>query len=411
MNAELISVGTELLLGDIVNTNAQYLSRRLADLGVSVFRQTTVGDNRARFTDAIRSALDSSDLIITTGGLGPTEDDLTKETVFSYFGLTPVMHQPSLERIRAFFSAIGRPMSPSNEKQSLFPEEALILENNHGTAPGCIVGKDGKFAVLLPGPPKEMRPMFEESVVPWILERSPGVLVSRTMNFAGIGESAMEQKVLDLMDSENPTVAPYAKDGWCLLRVTARAQDERKAHELIRPVEEEIRSRFGDDLFGTGETTLEAELAKTLIAKKITVATAESCTGGLVASKLISFAGISSVFIEGAVCYANDAKVRRLGVRAVTLGKYGAVSEETAREMAEGICSQSGSELGISTTGIAGPDGGTAEKPVGLVYIGVWLLGKTTVTRCRFAGDRTRIRERAALTALDLARREIMKLT
>ena len=253
--------------------------------------------------------------------------------------------------------------------------------------------------------------MFEESVVPWILERSPGVLVSRTMNFAGIGESAMEQKVLDLMDSENPTVAPYAKDGWCLLRVTARAQDERKAHELIRPVEEEIRSRFGDDLFGTGETTLEAELAKTLIAKKITVATAESCTGGLVASKLVSFAGISSVFIEGAVCYANDAKVRRLGVRAETLGKYGAVSEETAREMAEGICSQSGSELGISTTGIAGPDGGTAEKPVGLVYIGVSLLGKTTVTRCRFAGDRTRIRERAALTALDLARREILKLS
>ena len=411
MNAELISVGTELLLGDIVNTNAHYLSRRLADLGVSVFRQTTVGDNRERFTEAIRSALDSSDIIITTGGLGPTEDDLTKETVFSYFGMSPVLHEPSLAKIQAFFDAIGRPMIESNRKQALFPLEAFILENEHGTAPGCIVGANGKYAILMPGPPKEMKPMFENKVVPWLLERTNRVLVSHTIHFAGVGESAMEQKVLDLMQCANPTVAPYAKDGWCLLRITASAGDSRKAEELIRPVEEEIQRRFGSDIFGYGETTLEEEVAKLLIEKNISVSTAESCTGGLVASKLVSYPGISSVFIEGAVCYANDAKVRRLGVRAETLGKYGAVSEETAREMAEGICSQSGSELGISTTGIAGPDGGTAEKPVGLVYIGISLLGKTTVTRCRFAGDRTRIRERAALTALDLARREIMKLT
>ena len=249
--------------------------------------------------------------------------------------------------------------------------------------------------------------MFEQKVVPWILARASGAIVSRSIHFAGIGESAMERKVLDLMASPNPTVAPYAKDGWCLLRVTAKAESEEKALELIRPVEEEIRNRFGDDIFGYGDTTLEAELAKTLIETKITVATAESCTGGLIASKLVSYAGISSVFIEGAVCYANDAKIRRLGVKPETLESYGAVSEETAREMAEGICAQSGADLGISTTGIAGPDGGTADKPVGLVYIGISLRGRSAVTRCQFAGDRTRIRERAAMTALDLARRAI----
>jgi nicotinamide-nucleotide amidase len=212
------------------------------------------------------------------------------------------------------------------------------------------------------------------------------------------------------MQSPNPTVAPYAKDGWCLLRITASAGDSRKAEELIRPVEEEIRRRFGNDIFGCGETTLEEAVAKLLIEKNISVSTAESCTGGLVASKLVSYPGISSVFIEGAVCYANDAKVRRLGVKMETLEKYGAVSEETAREMAEGICAQSGSSLGISTTGIAGPDGGTEEKPAGLVYIGISLNGTTSVTKHRFAGTRNKVRERAAAAALDLARRMILSL-
>jgi nicotinamide-nucleotide amidase len=410
MNAELISVGTELLLGDIVNTNAQYLSRRLADMGISVFRQTTVGDNRMRFTDAIRAALDASDIIITTGGLGPTEDDLTKETVFNYFGMEAVLHQPSMERIRTIVASYGRVMNSSLEKQALFPREALILENAQGTAPGCIVGKDGKFAILLPGPPGEMRPMFEQKAVPWLLERTDGVLVSRTINFAGIGESAMEQKVLDLMDNANPTVAPYAKDGWCLLRVTARAENEASAQNLIRPVEEEILRRFGDDVIGFGETTLEAELAKLLLAGKITAASAESCTGGLISSRLVSIAGISASFLEGAVCYSNNAKVRRLGVSDKTLAAFGAVSEETAREMAEGICRQSGADLGISTTGIAGPDGGSAEKPVGLVYIGISFRGKTVVYKYQFTGSRTGIRERAASTALDLARRMLINL-
>jgi nicotinamide-nucleotide amidase len=410
MKAELISVGTELLLGDIVNTNAQYLSRRLADLGISVYRQMTVGDNRVRFSEAIRSALDSSDIIIVTGGLGPTEDDLTKETVFEYFGMMPVLHEPSMKRIDHFFSTIGRQMSPSNQKQALFPAEAIVLDNDHGTAPGCIVGKDGKFAILLPGPPREMKPMFEDKALPWLMDRSDSVFVSRTVNFAGIGESAMEEKVRDLVNNENPTVAPYAKDSYCQLRITARAADSSSAFSLIDPVLDDIRSRFGDDIFGYGDTTLEAELAKLLFEKGITIAAAESCTGGIISARLVSVSGISSLFIEGAVCYANDAKVRRLGVKQETLDRFGAVSEETALEMAEGICRGSGSALGISTTGIAGPDGGTDEKPVGLVYIGISLNGRTTVTKHRFAGDRVRIRERAAATALDLARRAVLSL-
>ena len=353
---------------------------------------------------------DSSDIIITTGGLGPTEDDLTKETVFEYFGLTSELHEPSMQRLRDFFTSIGREMTPSNNKQTMFPPEALILENDHGTAPGCIVGRNGKFAILLPGPPKEMKPMFEQKAVPWLLARTDGVLVSRIVNFAGVGESAMEKRVLDLVAQSNPTVAPYAKDGWCMLRVTAHASQEKDALALIDPVMSDIRSRFGDDIFGYGETTIEAELAKLLARNKLTVATAESCTGGLIASRLVSIAGISSSFIEGAVCYSNDAKVRRLGVSGKTLELYGAVSEQTACEMAEGICRTSGADIGISTTGIAGPDGGTDEKPVGLVYIGISFRGKTLAVKHRFAGDRTGVRNRAASTALDSARRTLLHL-
>ena len=410
MKAEIISVGTELLLGDIVNTNAQYLSQRLASLGISVYRQTTVGDNRQRFTDAIRSAFENADMIITTGGLGPTQDDLTKETVFEYFSMTPVIHQPSFDAIKNFFTTIGMPMAASNEKQAAFPIEAEILKNDHGTAPGCIIEKNGKIAVLLPGPPREMKPMFENKALPLLSRYSSGVLISEVFNFIGIGESSMEEKVKDLIDLSNPTVAPYAKDGFCQLRVTANGKDDAEARTLIVPIEADIRARFGDDLFGFNDTSIEEETAKLLIEKKVTIATAESCTGGLIASRLVNFPGISEVFLEGVVAYANAAKTSRLGVPEDVVRIYGAVSEETARSMAEGICKTSGAALGISTTGIAGPDGGTNEKPVGLVYIGLCINGRTNVQRFTFTGSRQRIRERAAMTALDMIRRALLIL-
>jgi nicotinamide-nucleotide amidase len=408
VNVELLSVGTELLLGDILNTNAQYLSRELAGMGFSVYRQTTVGDNRERLLAALDAAFSASDIVITTGGLGPTEDDLTKETVFDYFGLASEMHEESLNRIIERFRKLNRPMAESNKKQALFPKEAFVLPNDNGTAPACIVEKNGKIAVVLPGPPREMMPIFDEQVRPYLSKFCDGTIVSRTIKFIGIGESAMEQKVIDLIKSENPTVAPYAKFAECQLRVSARAKDEKTARGMIRPIEDEIRRRMGADLYGYDTDALEDVVARLVISKKMTLATAESCTGGLVTAKLVNFAGASAFFMQSAVCYSNEAKIQRLGVNPGTLDKFGAVSEECCVEMAEGIARTSSTDIGISTTGIAGPDGGTAEKPVGLVYIGISVRGNTTVKRCTFNGTRNTVRERAALEALDMLRRALM---
>ncbi|MBC2581511.1 competence/damage-inducible protein A [Clostridium sp. DJ247] len=412
MKAEILSVGTEILLGDIVNTNAQYLAKRLADLGIFVYHQSVVGDNVERLKTELGDSFNRADLVITTGGLGPTPDDLTKETGAEYFGKKMFLHEDSLNKLNSHFLKDGKvELKGNNIKQAYFPEGSHILPNNHGTAPGCAIEEDGKVLIVLPGPPREMKPMFEDYVVPFLSKYSSGILESKVLRISGIGEGVMAEQLSDIINNNvNPTVAPYAKEWEVTLRITAKANTTAEALELIVPVESEIRKRLGIHIYGEGETSLEAVLAELLISKDFTISTAESCTGGLIASKLVNYPGISSTFMEGAVTYSNEAKIRRLNVKKETLEKYGAVSEETAREMAEGIAKTSQTNVGIATTGIAGPGGGTPDKPVGLVYVGLYINGETKVKKLQLSGDRDRIRRRVTITALDWLRRELLDM-
>lgn len=408
MNAEILSVGTEILLGDIVNTNAEYIARGLAELGVGVYYQTVVGDNPERMKKAMDIAFDRADVIVTTGGLGPTGDDLTKEIGAEYFKRKLVLDEDTLVRIKTFFDKMKRPMTENNVKQAMIPEGAVVMRNDNGTAPGIIIEGESKTLIMMPGPPREMKPMFDGQVKPFIASRLSGAIVSRTLRIAGVGESAMEARVRDLTDGlKNPTVAPYAKETEAVLRITASAETEKEAEEMIAPVADEIYKRFGEDVYAEGETSIQETVARLLIEKGISAAVAESCTGGLVVSKLIEYPGISEVLVEGAVTYSNDAKIRRLGVKKETIERFGAVSAETAAEMAEGIAKTSKARAGLSTTGVAGP-GPSEGKPEGLVYVGVYFDGKTYVKELHLAGKRNVIRERAAYSALDYFRRKIL---
>lgn len=409
MKAEIIAVGTEILLGDILNTNAQYLSKELAQLGIEVYFQTVVGDNPKRLKDTIFQAFSRADLIITTGGLGPTEDDLTKETAAEYFGEELVLDERALGRIEKYFKRTGRVMTENNRKQAMVPKEhGVVLYNDNGTAPGIIMEKNGKIIAMLPGPPKETVPMFENQVKPYLLAKQEYTFVSEILRVASIGESTMETLVKDIIDAQtNPTIAPYAKMGESILRITAKAKTEEEAHSLIAPVKAALKERLGKAVYAEGETNMQTVVAELLLAQKKTIAVAESCTGGLVTSALVEYPGISEVLLEGCVTYSNEAKMRRLGVKAETLEKYGAVSHETAAEMAEGVARSSGAEIGVATTGIAGPGGGTEEKPVGLVYIGLYVNGQTKTMEYHYTGKRNQIRERAAMYALDLLRKEL----
>jgi nicotinamide-nucleotide amidase len=402
MKAEIITVGTEILLGDIVNTNSQYLAKELAIHGIEVYYQNTVGDNETRLIQAFEESLKRSDIVITTGGLGPTNDDITKEVACKYFNQELKLHEPSLNKIKNYFKKLNIELSENNKKQAYFPDEAIILENNNGTAPGAILRKDNKTIIILPGPPREMKAMFEESVKLYLQKLTDSVLVSKTLRTFGIGESLLEEKVIDIINAQsNPTIAPYAKESEAILRITAKAKNEKEANDLINPVIDEIKNRVGEFIYGEGNTSLEEEVAKLVVDKNMTIAVAESCTGGLVSSSLINYPGISSVFMEGCVTYSNEAKISRLGVKKETLDRYGAVSKETAKEMAEGIAKNFNTNIGLSTTGIAGPQGGTDEKPVGLVYIGIYINGKTTVKKFVFSGDRQHIRVKATKTILN----------
>lgn len=409
MKAEILAVGTEILLGDIVNTNTQYIAKRLADMGISVYHQSVVGDNEERLLDAYKSAFERADIVIATGGLGPTKDDLTKEVGAKYFNKRLVLHEESLRYIKEFFKRLGRTMGESNVKQAYMPEGANILPNPNGTAPGCIIDENNRILVMLPGPPKEMVPMFENFVVPYLAKLSDSIIVSKVLRVIGLGESTMAEMVDDIMEkSTNPTVAPYAKNFESILRITAKGKTKEEAERLIVPIEEEIRKRLGENIYAEGENTLENVVGELLVKKNLTIATAESCTGGLLAGTIINYPGISSVFLEGAVTYSNEAKMKRLGVKKETLEKYGAVSEETAREMAEGIAKVANTDIGISVTGIAGPGGGTKDKPVGLVYVGMYIKGKVIVKRFSFPGDRQKVRQRTVMNALDFLRRELI---
>jgi nicotinamide-nucleotide amidase len=401
MRAEIISIGTELLLGEILNTNNQYLSNKLAEMGISVFYQTVVGDNSQRIKDVLDAAFNRSDLVITTGGLGPTKDDISKEMIAEYFGKEMLLDQQSLDYISLLFKKNNWQMSEYNKKQAYFPAGAHILKNTNGTAPGCIVDEQGKIAILLPGPPREMTNMFENEVVPYLKKFQDSVIYSKVLRLYGIGESSMAETIEDIIESQiNPTVAPYAKENDVTLRITAKAETKAMAKELITPVEVLIRQRLDDYIYGEGETTIEEVVVQKLLAKGLSISVAESCTGGLLAGKIVDYPGASAVFLEGAVTYSNEAKMKRINVNLSTLCNFGAVSPETAKEMAKGIATTSGSDIGISTTGIAGPTGGSPEKPVGLVYIGLYINGACKVKKINVAGDRQHIRERTVLEAL-----------
>lgn len=371
MKCELVFVGTELLLGDILNTNAQYLSKKLAGLGFDVLFQTVVGDNPQRLRSVLETALSRSDIVITTGGLGPTKDDLTKELCASFFGLPLEMHEESLENIHKYFKAKNISMPKSNEKQALMPRGSVVFKNTNGTAPGCAMEKDGKHILVLPGPPREMQAMFEQSALPYLRRFSEHVIVSHSVRTFGIGESLMAEKAGDLLDMQNPTVAPYAKSGEALLRVTAKGKNEEQAQKLIAPVVEEIKSRLGSLVYGIDLSSIEQAVVELLREKNLTVATAESCTGGMISKRLTDVPGASGVFGCGVVSYSNDIKEKLLGVKRGHLEKYGAVSEVVAASMALGVQKLSGADIGVSVTGIAGPLSDNTNKPVGLVYIAV----------------------------------------
>ena len=411
MKAEIITVGTEILLGDIVNTNSAYLARELALLGIDVYHQSCVGDNEQRLIDTFSEGLKRSDIIITTGGLGPTSDDITKEVACKIFDQEIELDKKSLEKIEKFFRNLGIEMTENNKKQAYFPKNSIILENENGTAPGAILSKDKKIIIILPGPPKEMIPMFEYKVKPYLKSMNKEVLISKTLKFFGIGESTLESKIIDIIkEQSNPTVAIYVSNMELRLRITAKAENEDKANESIIPIIKKVKDRVGEFVYAEDNISIEEVVSKMLVEKNLTIATAESCTGGLVSSTLINYPGISSVFMEGCVTYSNEAKINRLGVSKHTLTTYGAVSEETAREMAEGIAKNLNTNVAISTTGIAGPGGGTTDKPVGLVYIGVYINEKTTVKKYILQGNRQDIRLRATKNALNDLRLRLLEL-
>lgn len=416
--AEILCVGTELLIGDIVNTNAAYLSRRLAAMGIGVYRQAVVGDNPARLAEDVRAALSRADLVVMSGGLGPTYDDLTKETVAKVFGRKMYCHAPSLARIEGYFAATGRVMTENNKKQAMMPEGAIVFPNDYGTAPAlALVDDEGKTVVMLPGPPRELEPLFREQVEPFLQPRCEAVLASRNLHIIGMGESAVESALPKaLLDSENPTVAPYCAPGEVRLRVTARARDERAALALCDAmVEKLMETPVGTFVYGIDVPSPEGALVAELTLRGMTVATAESCTGGLIAKRLTDVSGASEAVAGGAVTYQTREKIAVLGVPAELIEQYGVVSEQVAIEMASAARRLFDSDLAISTTGYAGPGGGTESEPVGTVYIGVASKSGTACRRLSLSSrrDRAYIREvattNAIFDALALLRKESAK--
>lgn len=406
-SAEILCVGTELLLGDIVNTDSAFVAGRLAALGIPVYRHAVVGDNPARMREAVAESLARADCLVLTGGLGPTCDDITKEVVAEYFGIELELNEEALERMREYFLSTGRAMTDNNKKQALAPRGARVLQNDHGTAPGFIIEHEGKTAILLPGPPIELEPMWRDRVEPYLAERSGSVIVSRNIHILGMGESAVEERLYALMNgSANPSVAPYAGNGEVRVRVSARAESENKAAEMCDELVARIkRTEVGEYIYGIDIGSMENALVKSLREHGMTLACAESCTGGLIAKRITDIAGCSEVFIGGCVTYAVFAKLKLLGVSQRTVEEHGVVSAETAREMARGVRLALGADIGIATTGLAGPGGGTPETPVGTVYIAVSTERGEESRLLRLSPKRSRehIRICAATNAMHLA--------
>lgn len=408
MNCEIIAVGTELLLGEIANTDAQVISQGLAELGINVFFHSVCGDNPQRLQSVLAIAKSRADIIITTGGLGPTADDLTKETIAAAFGKQLELHQPSLDRMIAQFA--GRVMTKNNEKQALIPQGATVFDNDWGTAPGCAFTAEGCTIIMLPGPPRECTNLFRHRVMPYLEKMKGGALCSRFIKVFGMGESAMEDLLAPQMNSwKNPTAAPYAKEGECLVRVTAFAPTKEEARALTEPAVAELQGILGDVAYGVDVDSLEQVVVSGLLERGMTIATAESCTGGLIGKRLTDISGASACFLGGVTAYSNEVKMKLLGVSGKTLAEHGAVSPQVACEMAQGVRDATGAQIGIATTGVAGPGGGTEEKPVGLIYLGLSTpQGTQALKLLRTGWSRDRLRAWAASSALDWIRREVL---
>ncbi|HPT86659.1 MAG TPA: competence/damage-inducible protein A [Bacillota bacterium] len=407
MNAEIICIGTELLLGHTVDTNSAYLARELAELGINLFHKSTVGDNLNRIVSLLRQAWNRSDVLILSGGLGPTQDDLTREAVAELLGEPLEFREEAWEEILSYFRKTGRSLPESNRRQAMFPASARMLSNRLGTAPGLFVECNGKYLFAFPGVPRELIGLWEEHGRPFLKrllsETGHPVLTSKMIRMIGIGESAMEERVMDLIQNQtNPTIAPYVGKGDVLLRITARGNSEAENHRRIDEMYHRVQERLGEYIYGTDEETLEEVIGRQLTAKGWTLATAESCTGGLIGHRLTLVPGSSAYYLGGVVSYSNRLKTDLLQVPESILQEYGAVSEETARAMAEGVRLITGADVGIGVTGIAGPDGGTEMKPVGLVYYSVALSDKTVVEHRIFPYDRSGNKEAAAQAVLTL---------
>lgn len=407
MVAELISVGTEILLGEILNTDAQFLAAELAGLGIDVYHQVVVGDNEKRLKEAIEVALERSDIVIASGGLGPTPDDITKEVICEALGEKLVLHEESLKRMEDYFKRMNRVMVKSNIKQAMMPENnGIVLPNSCGTAPGCIIEKNGKIVIILPGPPSELTAMFNLSVRPYLEKIAGNKLYTKTLHIFGIGESSVAEKFSDLMEKGvNPSVAPYAKTGEVHLRIAVKAQNDEEADSVLTKTGDYIKSQIGEFVYSEDGKNLNEKVVEILINNKKTISCAESCTGGLLAKMITDVSGASDVINESFVTYANASKERILGVKHETIEENGVVSAEVAKQMAEGVRRVSGSDIGVGITGIAGPGGATATKPVGLVFVAVSTEDKTEVKELRLTGGRERVRYVTCLNVLDMIRK------
>ena len=404
---EILCTGEELLLGDIVNTNAAFLSAELTKLGICVYHHSVVGDDPKRLGDCVKEALLRSDIVVVSGGLGPTKDDLTKETVATLFGRKMHLHEESLEAIKAYFAKTNRVMSKNNEKQAMMPEGAIVFPNNYGTAPAlALENEEGQAVIMLPGPPSELVPLFFEQVVPYLKKKNAMAIASKNIHFFGIGESALAER-LDgfLIDTAELSAATYCKEGEVRIRITARAENEEEAQKICFEYTQKImQTDVAEFVYGIDVGTIENAVVKALHEKKLTLSAAESCTGGLIAKRVTDISGCSDVFFGGCVTYTNDVKQRLIGVSAETLEKYGAVSEQTAREMARGVRLATGSDIGVSATGIAGPTGGTPETPVGTVFIGISTKDGENFRKLTLSPMRSReyIRQASATNAFDM---------
>ena len=414
LTAEVIAVGTELLLGQITDTNATHICQRLAEIGVDVHFRSTVGDNSERMTSVLRTALERADVVIVTGGLGPTGDDITREVIAELTDRPLEVVPEAEERLREFFAVRHPGMPPSNLKQAMVPHGAQLLPNDHGTAPGLIVQHDGSTIIAIPGPPHEMEAMLRDSVLPYLRQRRGGraqITKSRVLRLVGIGESAAVQQIADLLDTQtDPTIAPLASPGEVRLRITTKAECDADADRKIAGVEEQIRARLAAYIFGADDQTLESVVGELLRQRRTTLAVAESCTGGLIASRITDVPGSSEYFVGGLAAYSNEIKTELLGISPGLLQAKGAVSEAVVLHMARSVRECLGADLGLATTGIAGPTGGTTDKPVGLVYIALADDHGPVCERHRMFGDRSQVKYRTSQAALDLLRRKLAAL-